>query len=208
MEEYRTVLREGVNEFTEKRSRFIGHIMPVATEAEALSFISRIKSKYWDAKHNVYAYILRENNICRFSDDGEPKGTAGVPVLDALQKEGLTDCAVVVTRYFGGVLLGAGGLVRAYSHGAKIAVDAGGIAVMRRCAVCRISCDYSRYSRAEILLDSSCCSLINTDFGADIAITFALPEIEISDFEIKLSDAFCGDVILEITGYEFRPFPV
>ena len=106
LQSYKTVAGRAEDEFTEKRSRFIGYITPAATEEEALSFISQIKSKHWDATHNVYAYILREGQIKRYSDDGEPQGTAGIPVLDVLQKEGLCDVAVVVTRYFGGILLG------------------------------------------------------------------------------------------------------
>ena len=118
MQEYQTLTREAQYEFTEKRSRFIGYARPVTTEQEALDFIAAIRSKHWDAKHNVYAYRLREGHISRYSDDGEPSGTAGIPVLSVLQKGDLTDCVIVVTRYFGGILLGGGGLVRAYSHAA------------------------------------------------------------------------------------------
>lgn len=206
MDEYKTILGEGIDEFTEKRSRFIGHMLPVTSEQQALDFISGVKSKYWDAKHNVYAYILRENNICRFSDDGEPKGTAGVPVLEVLQKSGVTDCAVVVTRYFGGILLGAGGLVRAYSHGAKIALDAAGIAVMRRCLICKFSCDYSNYGRAETLLSAENCQVRDTEFGADVTVTFMLPEKQVADFEGKLTETFFGRVVLKKVGEEFAPF--
>ena len=123
--QYRTIRAAASAEFVEKRSRFIGYISPVTTQEDAAAFIDSIRSKHWDATHNVPAYIIREGNICRFSDDGEPQGTAGMPALNVLQKEGLTDCVLVVTRYFGGILLGGGGLVRAYSHAAKIAVDAG-----------------------------------------------------------------------------------
>ena len=206
MDEYKTILGEGIDEFTEKRSRFIGHMLPVTTEQQALDFIGGIKSKYWDAKHNVYAYILRENNICRFSDDGEPKGTAGVPVLEVLQKSGVTDCAVVVTRYFGGILLGAGGLVRAYSHGAKIALDAAGIAVMRRCYICKFTCDYSSYGKAETLLVAENCQVRDTEFGADVTVTFMLPEKQVADFEAKLTETFFGRVVLKKVGEEFAPF--
>ena len=123
MQEYTTILDRAEDEFVERKSRFIGAIAPVETEEEALDFIAQIKHQHRDATHNTYAYVLK-NGVKRYSDDGEPQGTAGVPMLDCLEKEGLVDVAVVVTRYFGGILLGAGGLVRAYSHGAKIAVDA------------------------------------------------------------------------------------
>ena len=143
--EYRTILNEASDEFIERKSRFIGYIKPVTTQEDAVSFINEIKSKHWDATHNVYAYILRDGQIRRYSDDGEPQGTAGIPVLDVLQKEGLTDCVVVVTRYFGGILLGGGGLVRAYSHAAKLAVDAAGVIKMSMCVRAECECDYGYY---------------------------------------------------------------
>jgi len=116
---YKTVSKEGTAEIVEKKSRFIASVKPVSTEEEALEFVSQVKAKYRDARHNVYAYVVTENNISRFTDDGEPSGTAGAPVLDVILKEGLTDVAIVVTRYFGGTLLGTGGLVRAYGKSAK-----------------------------------------------------------------------------------------
>ncbi|MDE6746466.1 MAG: YigZ family protein, partial [Oscillospiraceae bacterium] len=122
--DYSTVRGSADASFTEKKSEFIGHIRHVETEEEAVDFINEIRASHRKAKHNVYAYILREGNTSRYSDDSEPQGTAGVPVLEVLRKEGLTDVCCVVTRYFGGILLGGGGLVRAYSHSAKIAVDA------------------------------------------------------------------------------------
>ena len=117
--EYKTVKDIGIAEIVEKRSRFIASVRPVSSEEDALEYLNMLKQKYWDARHNVYAYIIRENNIMRYSDDGEPSGTAGVPVLDILKREELTDVIVVVTRYFGGILLGTGGLVHAYSKAAK-----------------------------------------------------------------------------------------
>ncbi len=122
--EYITIKEFATDDFVEKKSRFIGYIMPVKTEQEATDFITKISKKHHDATHNVYAYILRDGQVKRYSDNGEPQGTAGIPVLDVLQKEGLVDICIVVTRYFGGVMLGAGGLVRAYSHCASIAVRA------------------------------------------------------------------------------------
>ena len=152
MNEYRTLKENAQDEFTEKRSRFIGYARPVASEQEAFAFISEIRAKHWDAKHNVYAYCLREGNVCRYSDDGEPSGTAGMPVLGVIQKSGLTDCVVVVTRYFGGILLGGGGLVRAYSHAASIGIAAAGIVIMRMCLLCHLTCDYSQYGRLASLI--------------------------------------------------------
>lgn len=206
MNEYRTVGAAACAEFSEKRSRFIGHAAPVSDETGAAAFIAEIKSKHWDARHNVYAYSLREGQLRRYSDDKEPKGTAGVPMLDVLIKEELVDCVVVVTRYFGGVLLGTGGLVRAYSHAAKIAVDAAGIVTMKKCSLCRIACDYNQYSRAEALLKSRECAVRDTVFEADVKIEFLMAQTAVSAFREELADLFCGSVVLKVIGEEFAPF--
>ena len=121
---YTTVRNEASAEFEEKRSVFIGHAKHITSEQEALDFVKQIKKKYYDARHNVYAYVLSSAPVMRYSDDGEPQGTAGVPMLEAIRKSGVEDCVVVVTRYFGGILRGAGGLVRAYSHGTSVALAA------------------------------------------------------------------------------------
>ena len=142
---YKTVQLETCDEFTEKRSRFIGYIKPVQTEEEAIAFIQSIKTKHWDARHNVYAYCLREGQIKRYSDDVEPQGTAGIPTLDVLLKTGVTDVVVVVTRYFGGILLGGGGLVRAYSHATRLAVEKAQVITMAVCKLCALTCDYNQY---------------------------------------------------------------
>ncbi len=146
-ESYFTVKNPGCAEIVEKKSRFIATVRPVSSEAEAVAFINEIKQKYWDARHNVYAYILRENNIQRYTDDGEPAGTAGVPVLDMLKKEGLTDIAVVVTRYFGGILLGTGGLVHAYSKSAREGVISAEKVEMVLCSGMEIDMDYTLHGK-------------------------------------------------------------
>lgn len=174
--DYRTVAREAQAEFVEKRSRFIGHIRPVTTQEQALAFIDELRSRYWDASHNVFAYSLRENQIRRYSDDGEPQGTAGVPVIEVLNKEQLVDVAVVVTRYFGGTLLGAGGLVRAYSKGAKIAVDAGGIVTMRLCDVLTLKCDYAFLGKAQNAIAEADGQILSCDYTEEIDLKFSLPE--------------------------------
>ena len=150
--EYKTVKQEASDDFVERRSRFIGHALPVKSEEEAVAFINRMKTEYWDADHNVYAYILRDGQIRRYSDDGEPQGTAGIPVLDVIQKSGLVDVVVVVTRYFGGILLGAGGLVRAYSHGASLALSAAQPLTMRMFELAELVCDYNQYGRVSSLI--------------------------------------------------------
>lgn len=205
MKEYRTLINSGNDEFTEKRSRFIGYACPVASEKEALDFISGIKSKHWDAKHNVYAYCLREGNICRYSDDGEPSGAAGMPVLGVIQKSSLTDCAVVVTRYFGGILLGGGGLVRAYSHAASLGIAAAGIVTMRMCVICRLSCDYNQYGRVSALIPERGGSVSDSSFGENVTITFSMTREGLSLFEPVLADATGGSVRAEILGEEFFP---
>lgn len=140
---YTTVEKLAEAEIVEKRSRFIATVKPVLTEGEALEFLNELRQKYWNATHNVYAYIIEENNIMRYSDDGEPGGTAGMPVLDILKKEGLTNVIVVVTRYFGGILLGTGGLVHAYSKSAKAGVEAAGMLDMVLCREVILECEYT-----------------------------------------------------------------
>lgn len=167
MLEYTTIHDRAEDEFIERKSRFIGFIAPVETEQQALDFINEIKQKHRDATHNTYAYLLK-NGIKRYSDDGEPQGTAGVPMLDCIEKEGLTDVAVVVTRYFGGILLGAGGLVRAYSHGAKIAVDAAQRKLMTTCVLLNMDLDYSFYGKINYILPNYICRVESTDFGVTV----------------------------------------
>ena len=152
--EYKTIARRCESRFIEKKSEFIGYLCPVQTEEQAVAFIEEIRAMHRKATHNCYAYILRENNAARHSDDGEPGGTAGVPIYEVRRKEGLTDVCCVVTRYFGGVLLGAGGLVRAYTKGAKDAVDAAQIKCMAEAVKLAVTVDYGLYGRlAQVFAD-------------------------------------------------------
>lgn len=192
MSDYLTLAKEASDEFIEKRSRFIGYAKPVTTQEEAMDFINAIRAKHWDATHNVYAYVLREGQSRRYSDDGEPSGTAGVPVLDVLLKENITDCVVVATRYFGGVLLGAGGLVRAYSHTSKIAVEAAGIIRMSVCSVMSVTCDYNFYGRLTSLIPEYGGITEDTDFGENVTVKFYLPKANEPLFEAKLVDSSFG----------------
>lgn len=203
MKEYKTVEFESSDEFTEKKSRFIGYVKPVKTQAEAVEFINSIKSKHWDATHNVSAYVLKENNIQRSSDDGEPSGTAGVPVLDVLLKEGLVDVCVVVTRYFGGTLLGAGGLIRAYSHGSKIAVEAGHIITMAPCKIITASVDYSFYDRMNIILGDFGANIENSEFADKVNIVFSLKESLVDNLSKTLTEQSNGKYTLNIIGEKF-----
>ena len=201
--DYLTLKNEASAEFTEKRSRFIGYAKPVTNQDEAMDFINSIRAKHWDATHNVYAYVLREGQARRYSDDGEPSGTAGVPVLDVLIKENITDCVVVATRYFGGVLLGAGGLVRAYSHTSKIAVEAAGIIRMSVCTEMKVSCDYNFYGRLTSLIPEFSGVTQGTDFGENVTVYFYLPKANASLFEAKLTDSSFGKFKAEKTGEKY-----
>ncbi len=167
---YITISAPAKDSFIEKRSEFIGYIAPVKTNEEAVEFVNSIKAEHRKAKHNVYAYILRDNNISRYSDDGEPQGTAGMPVLDVLQKRGLTDVCIVVTRYFGGILLGGGGLVRAYSHAASLACDAAQIMDMCLCHRLRISAEYTMYGKIAYILPNYKTITVNSDFGQSVSL--------------------------------------
>ncbi len=203
MSEYRTIKNENSDEFIVKKSRFIGYVKPVKTQQEALDFISSIKSKHWDATHNVYAYVLREGGVRRFSDDGEPQGTAGIPCLDVLLKEDVTDCCVVVTRYFGGIMLGAGGLVRAYSHGAKIALDSGGIITMSLCKIVTVTADYNFYGRL-VPLVCECGGIVeDTEFTDNVTVTFRIPEGLLGSFRAKLIDVSNGRFDCQVTDEKF-----
>lgn len=203
MQEYKTVEKEASDFFIEKKSKFIGYAKPVKTQEDALEFISKIKSKHWDATHNVYAYVLRENNIQRYSDDGEPSGTAGVPVLDVMLKESLVDVCVVATRYFGGTLLGAGGLVRAYSHTSKIALEAAGIITMAQCSVMSAEVDYSFYDRLNILLSDFSAVILNTSFSDKVCVEFSVKENIVDSLNAKLIDVSNGKYISKFLRSEF-----
>ena len=194
MNTYKTVRAFAFDELVEKRSRFIGYCKPVGTQDEAIAFINEIKTKHWDARHNVYAYVIKDEGVSRYSDDNEPQGTAGIPVLDAIRKRDITDCVVVVTRYFGGVLLGAGGLVRAYSAAAKLAIDAAGEREMTLCSVCSLRCSYTLYGKIPSLIAGFGGGIDSSDFTDDVALRFHLPEDELAAFNKALSEESSGKV--------------
>ena len=191
---YKTIRGFGTDEFVERKSRFIGSIQPVSTEEEAVALIQSVKERHREANHNVYAYVLREGQIRRYSDDGEPQGTGGVPVLEVLLKEGLVDCCVVVTRYFGGVLLGAGGLVRAYSHGAKLAVDAAGILNMQPCTVLELTMDYSLYGKITYILPRYETVVEDSDFGAAVRLRILMKDEHLPRFAKDLEELTSAQV--------------
>lgn len=196
---YKTINGSSEASFIEKKSEFIGYLRHTATEQEALDFIAEIRAKHRKATHNCYAYILRDNNISRHSDDGEPGGTAGVPIYEVLRKEGLTDVTCVVTRYFGGILLGAGGLVRAYTEGAKLAVDEAEIKDMETADRLVLTLAYTLYGKIGRILTEFDVRTESEDFGADVKITLYIREKDTEEFTEKLIDLCNGSIIVEKT---------
>ena len=192
MDNYITILGESVAEYTEKRSRFIAIARHCDTEEEALAFIDEMRSKYWDARHNVFAYSV--GNSARFSDDGEPHGTAGKPMMDVITGEELRDLAVVVTRYFGGVLLGTGGLVRAYSKATKDALTSAQRAEMIPCTVYETQCEYSDHARLLNLLENSDAQIGETDFGAMVTVRYSLKSADTDRFLKSLTETFSARI--------------
>ena len=203
--EYKTIRSEATGEFVERRSRFLCHVKPVTTPEEAIEFINEKKTKYWDATHNVYAYILREGNIMRYSDDGEPQGTAGMPALEVLRREEVYDLVVVITRYFGGVLLGAGGLVRAYARGAKEAIMAGGVAVMCLCEEYELTIGYAQYERMKNLIADHDAIINDTEYSDNIKITISIKQTGSENFLKAVTETTNGSVTPVLTGEMYMP---
>ena len=203
MTEYYIPSGSGEAEFTEKRSRFLGHMRCVESEEEARAFIAEMKKEYYDARHNCWCYIIR-GGAERYSDDGEPQGTAGIPMLEVLRRENICNAVCVVTRYFGGVLLGAGGLLRAYTKSAKDALDAAGISVVRRWMECEIPCSYSISERLKTLV-SGCGGVISdVEYGAAVTIKALIPEGSAEGFKAAVFDESSGSSAATVTGECFR----
>lgn len=194
---YKTLKKSSFDEFVEKKSRFIGYACPVTSEQQAIDFINEISKKHYDATHNVYAYVLKDNNIRRYSDDGEPSGTAGVPVLDVILKEGLTDVCVVATRYFGGTLLGTGGLVRAYTKSAKIGIDAGGILERKFCFGCEIKADYTLLGKIQSEIIEYGCIPDDVEYTDKVLIKCFIPH-DITGFGERIIDITNGKALIKI----------
>ncbi len=207
MEEYLVPTGYGEDEFVEKKSRFIGRVWYVESEEEALSKIQEMKKQHYDASHNCWAYIIRDGAM-RFSDDGEPGGTAGNPMMQVLQKENLYNIVCVVTRYFGGTLLGAGGLVRAYTKGAKIAIDAAGRSMKRVWTVLYVPCPYNFYERVKLEAETFGCVIRDTNFGAEVELEILVAREQTQGFLEKLTDMTAGTVEAMELGNEYRAFPV
>ena len=204
MESYLTAAGFGEAEYIDKKSRFIGRVWPVETEAEALAHLADMRKQHYDATHNVYAYILREGNIARFSDDGEPGGTSGMPTLNVFRSGDIYNVCCVVTRYFGGILLGSGGLVRAYSNTAKLALDAAGIARMAWWRAVHIDCGYPQYERVRRLLEDFGAVIEDSQFGAAVRISALIGEDKAEDFTVSLANVTAGGAKCVSVGGSFR----
>lgn len=194
-------------EFTEKRSRFIGHVWPVDSEEQARARIEETKKQHYDARHNCWCYLIKDGPV-RYSDDGEPQGTAGQPMLNVFQREGVENVCCVVTRYFGGILLGAGGLVRAYTQSAKDALDAAGISVVRRWVAMELPCSYGQFEamRREVLSFGGVVE--NVDYGADVVLSCLLPEERAEDFAARILDVSAGTIQVLAAGESMQAVPV
>lgn len=206
MKSYKTVKKAVFTEFTEKKSRFIGYISPVKTEKEAIDFVNSIRKKHPDARHNVYAYCVRENNISRFSDDGEPSGTAGIPVLDTINKRGITDVAIVVTRYFGGILLGGGGLVRAYGRAASDAIGVAGCVKMVYSSVYRINADYHFFGKIEYELKKLSLNAEDKEYASDVSFSVSVVEEKAEEMKKRLVEVTGGNVKIHKAEEKFAEF--
>ena len=204
-ETYFVPAAEGESEFTEKRSRFIGHVKCVQSEAEARAYIEKIKKRHYDARHNCWCYIIREGGAVRYGDDGEPQGTAGQPMLNVLRREGVENAVCVVTRYFGGVLLGAGGLTRAYGRSAKDALDAAGKARMALWTRLRVSVPYPLFERFTRLVDAEGGVTEDSGYGAEVMVTLRLPRERSEGFCAALTELSNGGITPEICGEVFLP---
>ena len=207
MDEYLVPTAFGEDEFIEKKSRFIGRVWPVETEEEALEKIQQMKKQHYDATHNCWAYVIRDGAM-RFSDDGEPGGTAGNPMMQVLQREGLYNIVCVVTRYFGGVLLGAGGLVRAYTKGAKIAIDAAGKSMKRVWTVLYLPCPYTYYERMKLEVAAFEGVIRDTQFTAEVELEILVAEGKAQAFLDSVTDMTAGTVEALVIGREYRAFPI
>ena len=203
---FRVPYESAESEFVEKRSRFISHIWPVESEEEAQAHIREMKTKYYDARHNCWCYRIGES-IMRYSDDGEPQGTAGQPMLKVLERENITNAVCVVTRYFGGILLGAGGLTRAYAKGAKDALIASGAATMGLWVRCEIPCGYPLLERVKLEIEA-CGGLIDeVQYGADVTVSVSLLAEQVAALQTRLTELSAGGIEMTRNEEEYRPGP-
>ena len=208
MSDYLIPASYGEIEYVEKRSRFIARLWHVENEQDALERLKDTREKHWDASHNVYAYSVKSTGATRFSDDGEPSGTSGMPVLDVFRKAGIQDFCCVVTRYFGGILLGAGGLVRAYSKAAAMALEAAGKARMTLLNNVSLICSYPQYERIKAELPRFDAIIEATDFAADVDLTLSMTPENFDKFLPRVTELTAGTALIELTGQSMMPVRV
>ncbi|MCH5213172.1 MAG: YigZ family protein [Oscillospiraceae bacterium] len=202
-EKYKTVAAESETLIIEKKSKFISHVKPVDNEADALAYLNEIRSKYADARHNVYAYVIDENNIFRYSDDGEPSGTAGMPVLDTIRKSSIVDVVVVITRYFGGTLLGTGGLVHTYSASAKKGLEESGIIIRTMCDIISVRISYELVGKIQYTLAQEGITIENTLYENDVTFLISSPKDDTERIMAKLTDITNGKAVMKIIDQKY-----
>ena len=206
MEDYLVPRGVGQAEYIEKKSRFLGGVYPVTSEQEAKEILERVRKQHYDARHNCWCYLIGSNTV-RYSDDGEPQGTAGQPMLNVFQRENVTNVVCVVTRYFGGILLGAGGLTRAYSRGARDALCAAGAAVMGAWARLRIPCTYPLFERLKLEIEGCGGVIDDVAYGADVTLSVSLPAERTAALQARLTELSAGSIKAETLSEEYRPGP-
>ena len=205
MSEYLVPFADSESEFVEKRSRFIGCVWRVESEAEARAKIEATKKKHYDARHNCWCYIIRDGGVVRYSDDGEPQGTAGQPMLNVFQRENITNVCCVVTRYFGGILLGAGGLARAYTKGAKDALTEAGVCRVSLWTLWDVPCTYPLFERVKLEVEACGGMVRDVEYGADVTIHAAFPSGGAEAFAPKLTELSAGSLEMTKVGEERLP---
>lgn len=208
MTEYRVPFQDAESEFTEKRSRFLSHLFRVESEAEARRRIEEMKKKYYDARHNCWCYLIEDGGIVRYSDDGEPQGTAGQPMLNVFQRREVFNVCCVVTRYFGGILLGTGGLLRAYTRSAKDALDAAGIAQVRQWAQTVVECPYPLLERVKLEIAAAQGILGEVSYGAQVRLPALLPVEHWPAYAARITELTAGKIAAEKLGETFQAAPV
>ena len=207
MTEYKIPTGAGESEYVEKRSRFLGHVRPVETEDEARAFVAEMKKKYYDARHNCWCYSIKDGPE-RYSDDGEPQGSAGIPMLEVLRRQSVTNAVCVVTRYFGGVLLGTGGLLRAYTKSTVDALQAAGISAVRRWVETELPCSYAQMEKLKLEAASAGGIVEDVEYGAGVTLKVLVPEEQSEAFAARIFDQTAGGVQVRVTGESFRAVPL
>lgn len=205
MEEYLALIEGGQDEIVEKKSRFIGYTAPVSTEEEAIAFVERIKKKHYDARHNCYAYSIGTDKqpLLRFSDDGEPQGTAGKPILEVIQGSGIRNICIVVTRYFGGTLLGTGGLVRAYTDAAKAGIEASVVRLKRQLILCELPMEYTDLGKMQYLIANTDAEITDTVYTDKVVLKVRVYAPVYERFVKEVTEVTGAKVVVEKTGEVF-----